>query len=147
MGDAVVRCRPTIKGTEGMTMNLLRAALMVGGCIGLTGWSQPSQAQDRPPPKAPVARVCKVTGGLIEAKVAPVGTITVSGDGGWCTVFRTQPYILVTPPQHGELVLSDSGPWHLFSYRPTAHYTGADTFQLRSAARSISLTIDVTAVP
>jgi hypothetical protein len=130
-----------------MTTNLLRAALVIGGCAGLMGWSQPGQAQDRPPPKAPVARVCKVKIGVIEAGVVPPGTITVSGEGGWCTIFRGLPYIIVTPPEHGELVRADVGPWHLYSYRPTAHYTGADTFQLRTAGVSISLTINVTVVP
>src|SRR5580698_7673842 len=78
----------TRKETEPMKMNLMRAALMIGGCTGLLGWSQPGQAQSPPPGMTPKARVCQVEGGRMEARVAPPKTVTVSNEGGWCNDYR-----------------------------------------------------------
>ena len=130
-----------------MTTNLMRAALMIGGCTGLIGWSQPGQAQDRPPPKAPVARVCQVVGGQFAAKTEQPRTMTVSGEGGWCSFFRTSAVVVASPPTHGEVVLTDDGPWHIISYRATAHYTGQDSFEARTRAYSIPVVVNVNVVP
>ena len=137
-----------------MTMNLLRAALMIGGCTGLMGWSQPSQAQSYPPPppgNTPKARICKVEGGPMAAKVAPPKTVTVSNEGGWCNDYRYAggqlPFQIVRQPQHGEMQERIDGAWKIISYRPTPHYSGPDGFELVWVNPNIHMVYNVNVMP
>jgi hypothetical protein len=134
-----------------MRTNLLRAALMIGGCTGLMGWSQPGHAQSPPPGNTPKARVCQVMGDRMQGRVAPPKTMTVSNEGGWCNDWRfaggDTPFLISKQPQHGELAMRIESGWKIISYRPAAHYAGPDGFELLWPSPSIHMVYTVTAVP
>jgi hypothetical protein len=137
-----------------MKTSLLRATLMIAGCTGLMGWSQPGQAQSYPPPppgNTPKARVCQMAGGQMQAKVAPPKTMTVSNEGGWCNDYRFAgggvPFQIVSQPQHGELQMRVDNGWKIISYRPTQRYTGPDGFELVWVNPNIHMVYTVNVTP
>jgi hypothetical protein len=134
-----------------MRTSLLRAALMIAGCTGLMGWSQPGQAQTPPAGNAPKARVCQVVGDRMQGRSAPPKAITVSNEGGWCNDFRfaggDSPFLVLKQPQHGELAMRVESGWKIISYRPTARYAGPDGFELLWPSPGIHMVYTVTAVP
>jgi hypothetical protein len=87
----------------------------------------------------------------MQARVAPPKAMTVSSEGGWCNDWRfaggETPFQVARQPQHGELQMRVVNGWKVISYRPAAHYSGPDGFELVWVNPNIHMVYNVTAVP
>jgi hypothetical protein len=138
-----------------MMASLMRAAVVLGGCICLTACSQQAsqssgaeaQSQD-----AQRARLCIAEGQPGHTALTDPWSITVSSEGPPCPHAREaigagRSYEVLEPPQHGRITQEPREGLTVISYTPDRGYIGGDRFALRYPGRNVALPYYVGVIP
>ena len=132
--------------------------LIVCILVNALGWSSKSEAQAPAISELPKSTECSAKAPYVTAGGAALpSTIRVSSKGGWCWLnmsATTQGGMVYAPmytvsraPAHGELLMGEVSQKTRIAYKPTAGFTGNDSFVIVNKTSNSERAVSVTVVP